>query len=196
VHKALVNDIEEGDPSEFSRSVGRRLRAVRRARGQSLDEVERASGGRWSASAVGAYERGFRNLTVPRLRELASFYDVPMVALLGEPEVEEGGDRPAKVVLDLQAVNRAEGSEAIARYLKAIILDRGDFNGRVLSIRRDDIRVLCALQHATEAELFDLLQSWGALVAGWSAGDDDDDEIDGNGGDNGDNGHERRSRFE
>src|SRR3954466_502318 len=76
----------------FSREVGVRLRAVRRQRRLSLDDVERASGGRWSASAIGAYERGFRNLSLPRLRELAEFYDVPMSMLLGEVDIRDSSD--------------------------------------------------------------------------------------------------------
>src|SRR5690349_6446115 len=98
----------------FSREVGVRLRAVRRQRRFSLDDVERMSGGRWSASAIGAYERGFRNLSLPRLRELAEFYDVPMSMLLGEIDLrdEPGGGPgtknepalPSKIVLDLVAL--------------------------------------------------------------------------------------------
>src|SRR5947209_17711149 len=84
----------------FSRQVGLRLRAVRRQRRLSLDDVERTSGGRWSASAVGAYERGFRNLSLPRLRELAAFYGVPMSSLLGEIDLREDDTTPAKLVLD------------------------------------------------------------------------------------------------
>jgi transcriptional regulator with XRE-family HTH domain len=155
-------------PSAFSVEVGRRLRSVRRARKLSLDEVERSSGGRWSASAVGAYERGFRNLSLPRLRELAEFYDVPMSILLGEADAVDGRgpERAAKVVLDLGSLGDVPEAEAIMRYLRTIILERGDFNGRVLSVRRDDVRALCAILHATEAELFSTLDGWGALIAG------------------------------
>src|SRR5687768_4593178 len=94
----------------FSREVGVRLRAVRRQRRLSLDDVERSSGGRWSASAIGAYERGFRNLSLPRLRELAEFYDVPMSMLLGEVDLRDGSseDRsgPGRIVLDLVALEQ------------------------------------------------------------------------------------------
>src|SRR5207244_9282556 len=87
---AVTNTADEDDsPSAFSVEVGQRLRAVRHARELSLDDVERTSGGRWSASAVGAYERGFRNLSLPRLRELAEFYSVPMGVRLAE-EVGHG----------------------------------------------------------------------------------------------------------
>jgi transcriptional regulator with XRE-family HTH domain len=154
-------------PSAFSVQVGRRLRAVRKARQLSLDEVERKSGGRWSASAIGAYERGFRNLSLPRLRELADFYAVPMAVLLGEPERADGSiSAPAKVVLDLEKLGGVDDATPIMRYLRTIILERGDFNGRVLSVRRDDIRALCAVQHLTEPELFAALASWEALISG------------------------------
>ena len=158
---------DDVSPSAFSVEVGRRLRAVRRARELSLDDVERTSGGRWSASAVGAYERGFRNLSLPRLRELADFYTVPMGVLLGEADGQgRAGARMVKVVLDLEVLGKIEEADPVVRYLKTIIIERGDFNGRVLSVRRDDIRALCAILHSTEIELFDTLERWGALLSG------------------------------
>ena len=63
----LVRDGRGRDPAAFA-AQGPAL---------SLDDVERQSGAGWCASAIGAYERGFRNLSLPRLRELAEFYDVP-----------------------------------------------------------------------------------------------------------------------
>lgn len=164
----MANVAEDDEsPSAFSVEVGQRLRAVRRARELSLDDVERTSGGRWSASAVGAYERGFRNLSLPRLRELAEFYGVPMGVLLGEADGQgRAGARMAKVVLDLEALGRIEEADPVVRYLRTIIIERGDFNGRVLSVRRDDIRALCAILHSTEVELFETLERWGALLSG------------------------------
>jgi transcriptional regulator with XRE-family HTH domain len=164
----MANVADDDDsPSAFSVEVGARLRAVRRARELSLDDVERTSGGRWSASAVGAYERGFRNLSLPRLRELADFYGVPMGVLLGEADGQgRAGNRMPKVVLDLEALGRVQEADPVVRYLRTIIIERGDFNGRVLSVRRDDIRALCAVLHSTEVELFDTLESWGALLSG------------------------------
>ena len=170
---AVTNTDDDDSPSMFSVEVGQRLRAVRRARELSLDDVERTSGGRWSASAVGAYERGFRNLSLPRLRELADFYTVPMGVLLGE---DDGQSRTSgqvvKVVLDLEALGHIVDAEPVVRYLRTIIIERGDFNGRMLSIRRDDIRALCAILHAGEHELFETLKGWGALLSGGPAGDE------------------------
>jgi transcriptional regulator with XRE-family HTH domain len=151
----------------FSREVGVRLRAVRRQRRLSLDDVERSSGGRWSASAIGAYERGFRNLSLPRLQELATFYDVPMSMLLGEVDIRDAdGERgTGKIVLDLVALEEQDEAAPILRYAKSIVLDRGDWNGRVLSVRRDDVRALASMLHSTETDLVGKLGEWGALVA-------------------------------
>lgn len=159
-----MGDNDDNDVSSFSVEVGSRLRGVRRAKGLSLDDVERLSDGRWSASAVGAYERGFRNLSLPRLRELALFYDVPMTVLLGEVDPLGGPSRPAKITLDLEKLKAEPAAEAILRYLQAIIRERGDYNGRVLSVRRDDARALCAVLHVDEAGLSDRLAGWGVLI--------------------------------
>jgi transcriptional regulator with XRE-family HTH domain len=148
----------------FSREVGRRLRAVRRLRHLSLDDVEQESGGRWSASAIGAYERGFRNLTLPRLRDLAAFYGVPMAVLLGEETVTTDNNRPGRVTLDLTALERHTDAEPVLRYARSIVIERGDYNGRVLSVRRDDLRALCSLLSSTEDEVVTQLRDWNALL--------------------------------
>ena len=130
----------------------------------SLDDVERQSGGKWSASAVGAYERGFRNLSLPRLRDLAEFYDVPMGVLLGETDDSDAARAPGRLVLNLAALQAAPEAESVLRYLRSIILERGDYNGRVLTIRRDDLRAICSLLREDEAQALTRLEAWGALV--------------------------------
>ena len=166
-----ADDAETTDDTTlpFSREVGHRLRAVRRQRRLSLDDVERQSGGRWSASAIGAYERGFRNLSLPRLRELAEFYSVPMATLLGEIDLRDntnGSTAPAKVVLDLGRLEQIDDvPPSLLRYTRSIVLERGDWNGRVLSIRKDDVRALASMLHLDETALIAQLDAWGALVA-------------------------------
>src|SRR3954467_11622533 len=142
----MSNVTEVEGRSVFSVEVGQRLRAVGRSRRYSLDDVEQKSGGRWSASAVGAYERGFRNLSLPRLRDLATFYDVPMGVLLGEEDGNERGPG-GRLVIDLVALQSipVPEAESVLRYLRSIILERGDYNGRILSVRRDDLRAVCSL---------------------------------------------------
>jgi transcriptional regulator with XRE-family HTH domain len=153
---------EETTPTSVTLSVGRRLRSLRKARHMSLDDVERQSSGRWSASAIGAYERGFRTLSLPRLHELAEFYDVPVSVLLGEQTSTHEG--PPKLVLDLEALNRVPEAAPVQRFVRSIIVERGDYNGRVLTIRRDDLRAICALLQTDIADAVARLEAWGALV--------------------------------
>jgi transcriptional regulator with XRE-family HTH domain len=148
--------------ANVSREVGRRLRALRKAKGMSLDDVERDSAGRWSASAIGAYERGFRTLSLPRLHELASFYDVPVSVLMGHKDQPD--QQPRKLVLDLEALNAVPEASAVQRFARSIILERGDFNGRVLSIRRDDLRAISALLQLSATEAIEQLEAWGTLT--------------------------------
>lgn len=153
------------DDRAFSRSVGARLRAVRHQRGLSLVDVEERSEGKWSASALGAYERGFRNLSVPRLHALAAFYQVPMAVLLGEPTAASGPEHDAGIVLDLEVLQSIAGDEPVMQFVNSIVIARGDFNGRMLSVRRDDLRALCALVGAaTIDDGLAALRQWGVLI--------------------------------
>lgn len=156
-----IHDDDRAD-LKLSAEVGRRLRVIRRERRWSLEDVERESGGRWSASAIGAYERGYRNLSLPRLQELAHFYSVTMAELLGEDARTELS--ASKLVLDLAALERAEEAREIATYARSILRERGDYAAAVLSIRRDDVRALCSLTQLAEVELVEQLRSWGVLA--------------------------------
>ena len=87
-------DSEAARDDAYGRKVGERLRAIRRQKGLSLQEVEASSRQEFKASVVGAYERGERAISVPRLQRLASFYNVPVDQLLPPRE-------PTARVLDL-----------------------------------------------------------------------------------------------
>lgn len=164
-----MTDTRPGDDiDDASRAVGARLRSVRHQRGLSLDEVERTSGGRWSASAVGAYERGFRNLSLPRLRDLADYYSVPIQVLLEEPS------SPAQVVrsgapsvsLDLIALEASDAEElgSLAAFARLVVERRGDWNGRVLTVRGDDVRALAWGMGLDEASYRSTLEGHGVVV--------------------------------
>jgi transcriptional regulator with XRE-family HTH domain len=70
------------DLREYGQKVGDQLKAVRRQRRLTLRDVETASGQEFKASVLGAYERGERAISVPRLQRLASFYGVAADRLL------------------------------------------------------------------------------------------------------------------
>lgn len=153
----------EGDATGFSAQVGARLRAVRRAKSLSLDDVERLSGGKWSASAIGAYERGFRNLSLPRLRELATFFEVPMGVLLGEIDGLDGLKREP-VAVDLDRLKTVPEANPGWRYLQSILRERGEPASRTAVLRPEDVRSLCAVLHLDEPGLAAALARWGVLA--------------------------------
>src|SRR5437660_10688781 len=62
----------------YAQAVGERLRNVRFQKTLSLHDVEVTSRDEFKASVLGAYERGARSISVPRLQRLARFYGVPV----------------------------------------------------------------------------------------------------------------------
>ena len=134
--------------------AGDRLRSIRRQKGLSLHDVEALSKKEFKASVLGAYERGERAISVPRLLRLAAVYGVPSDQLLprdSEVDVRDpsapGTRRQAKYRIDLtRLVGRNEPTAvALARYARAIQVQRQDFNGRLLTIRGDDLLALACV---------------------------------------------------
>ena len=72
----------EDDDAGYSVQVGERLRSIRKQKRLSLHDVEAQSNQEFKASVLGAYERGERALSLPRLDRLAQFYRVPVDQLL------------------------------------------------------------------------------------------------------------------
>jgi transcriptional regulator with XRE-family HTH domain len=154
--------------ANYARRVGERLRNVRKQQRLSLQAVEAASNQEFKASVLGAYERGERAISVPRLQRLAKFYNVPVDQLLPRDGTDNGwGSSTAvdlrddstayggivddgTVTIDLTRLEMAPGPERdlLGRYLGMIQVQRQDFNGRVLTIRAEDIQAV--------ARLFDL----------------------------------------
>lgn len=138
----------------YAQRVGERLRAIRLQKGLSLHDVEQASSKEFKASVLGAYERGERSISVPRLQRLAIFYGVPVDQLLPrmtDTEIVLDGPiaaMPAEGMrIDLQRLRdtAAPEAEVLTRYLNMIQMARGDFNGKVLTVRDIDIRALAAV---------------------------------------------------
>ncbi|HSJ71656.1 MAG TPA: helix-turn-helix domain-containing protein [Acidimicrobiia bacterium] len=146
---------------DYSERVGERLRQIRVQRGMSLQDVHRATGGEFKAAVLGAYERGERSLSLPRLRRLASCYDVPMSQLLPEedtyapPAHASGG-----VAIDLSKVDSLspEVGEVVDRFLKRIQVQRQDFNGKVLTIRAADVAMLALMLDVSDQDLASSLE--------------------------------------
>ncbi|MEA2509119.1 MAG: hypothetical protein QOG21_1201 [Actinomycetota bacterium] len=164
MRSAVADRIED-----YAKAVGERLRRIRIQKGMSLQDVQQASEGRWKAAVVGAYERGDRNVTIARLSELAGFYAVPMSEILPDDGVHAtpGGDARRRVVLNLESLDRVPepDRDPLSRFTTAIQMQRGDYNGRVLTIREDDLMALALLYQTTADELAHRLNDWGLINA-------------------------------
>jgi len=151
--------------AEYAKALGARLRAIRTQQGLSLHGVEEKSQGRWKAVVVGSYERGDRAVTVQRLAELAEFYGVPVAELLPEGSIVSPLEPTARIVLDLEKLSSVPHDDGapLARYAATIQSQRGDYNGRVLSIRHEDLRSLAVIYDASPSALTEQLIGWGVL---------------------------------
>jgi transcriptional regulator with XRE-family HTH domain len=153
--------------------VGERLRAIRRQKGLSLHDVEARSNLEFKASVLGAYERGERAISVPRLLRLAEIYEVPGDQLLPrelEPAVSlldgeagDGIDPNAKFTIDLVRLHEIDDPDAhiLDRFATSLQRERQDFNGRMLTIRRSDLRVLASCMGRSLEELGSRLEQLG-----------------------------------
>ena len=161
----------------YAVTVGTRLRAIRGQQRLSLQEVEARSDEEFKASVLGAYERGERAISVARLQRLARFYGVPVDQLLPGDDGPEFGPRPGDGVVDgaatgdwaqpvriaLGALARLEGQqgELLTRFVRLIQVQRGDFNGQVLTVRRDDLFALACILDVTPEQVFQRLEDLG-----------------------------------
>src|SRR5215207_1570623 len=136
-----ATDDDDVNPG-YGRQVGERLRLIRRQKRLSLQEVEASSNQEFKASVLGAYERGERAISVPRLQRLARFYRVPVDQLLPGDDGPDFGPRPGdgdlvidltqgrtparegerSVKIDLTSMEHLEGTDAemLTRYLRMI----------------------------------------------------------------------------
>ncbi len=166
--------MDEMMPTNYAQRVGERLRLIRKQKGLSLQEVEANSNQEFKASVLGAYERGERAISVPRLQRLAKFYAVPVDQLLpqdgefgraDEEVVDLTGDEPTppggvrayedpRISIDLTRLQdlTTDDREMLNRYLGMIQIQRQDFNGKVLTIRAEDLRAIaCLFETSTDS---------------------------------------------
>ncbi|HEV2360468.1 MAG TPA: transcriptional regulator [Acidimicrobiales bacterium] len=165
-----IGDTTEDQAAWYAAAVGARLRSVRRQKRLSLQAVEASSGQEFKASVLGAYERGERSISVPRLQRLARLYDVPVDQLLPQDTQGAGPERRgearagagragqrggSKVSIDLIKLNDSRGPERdlLRHFLASVQVQRQDFNGRVITIRGEDLRVMASMFGRTVEEM-------------------------------------------
>ncbi len=148
----MKNSDAESNRTEIL-ELGASLRRIREQKKLTLRAVERESLGVWKAVVVGSYERGDRALTLKRAVGLAKFYGVPLEHLLGlstQPVASEDDLR-----FDLGEIRRRWSSipPEFNRFLQEICRMRSDWNGEVLSLRRDDQIALSALLNMERTDI-------------------------------------------
>ena len=147
-----TSENESLDELSFARLVGERLRQIRQQKKLSLSEVESATNQEFKASVMGAYERGERMISVPRLERLANIYGVTVDQLLPRDKQREGDTQsqsaaPTKLRIDVAKLSLREGKEfkMLERLLRMIQVQRQDFNGKVITVRAHDTRAIAVM---------------------------------------------------
>lgn len=122
-----------------------RLRMLRSAARLTLADVERLSNGSIGSVVLGSYERGARALSLKKIIQLATFFEVPVEELISGRKMSQR-EQEAKSTIDFQKTrNRAETDVDIAllaQFLMGIAHLRGDWNGQIITIRESDLRVV------------------------------------------------------
>jgi transcriptional regulator with XRE-family HTH domain len=156
----------------YSQQLGDRLRRLRKQQRLSLFDVEQQSNQEFKASVLGAYERGERVVSVPRLDRLARFYGIPVEQLLrretGAPAstpVPDGAD--VRLTIDVAKLARLPGPsfEALTRYLRSIQAQRQVFGVDVVTVRRDDVCSIAAMLAVSTGLVTARLAELGVLAA-------------------------------
>lgn len=152
-------------PTDYSRLVGDRLRTIRKQKGLSLHDVEAISMEEFRASVLGAYERGERAVSLPRLERLAHHYGVPIEQLLPRTTARSLDDPAVAhepvLTLDAQRAEEIGGArlEALARYLRTIQVQRQDFRLDAVRVRSADHTAIAAILDVPVSELRSHLSS-------------------------------------
>jgi transcriptional regulator with XRE-family HTH domain len=184
----LDDEQEEAARVAYAQAVGARLRTMRKQMRLSLQAVEAMSEQEFKASVLGAYERGERAISVPRLQRLAKLYDVPVDQLLPPDDMAstrwggngtsdevvplrarraiQSGPGTERVAIDLTKLHTVSGPERdlLRRFLSMIQVHRQDFNGRMITIRAEDVRAIACLFGVTPDSMGSRLDELGLLV--------------------------------
>ena len=141
-----------------------RLRIIRKSKGWSLQDVERNSNGKWKAVVIGSYERSDRSISLRKAISLMEFYQVPISELF--PEISQ--ETKAKSI-SINLLNLADAqntnSESLRKFTKSIGDRRKDWNGKILTIRANDLQFLSLLLGLNVSATLDYLAEADLLIS-------------------------------
>ncbi|CAB4554278.1 MAG: helix-turn-helix domain-containing protein [Actinobacteria bacterium] len=142
-------------------STSEKLRAIRKSKGWSLQDIERISKGKWKAVVIGSYERSDRSISLKKAIDLMKFYEVPIQLLFEEdPSQSIKTINNKKLVLDQRRIKNSTKPEleSLKRLISYISTVRRDWNGEVLSLRSTDLQFIAILLNLSDEQTSDYLR--------------------------------------
>jgi hypothetical protein len=142
-------------------STSEKLRAIRKSKGWSLQDIERISKGKWKAVVIGSYERSDRSISLKKAIDLMKFYEVPIQLLFEEdPSQSIKTINNKKLVLDQRRIKNSTKPEleSLKRLINYISTVRRDWNGEVLSLRSTDLQFIAILLNLSDEQTIDYLR--------------------------------------
>jgi len=133
-----------------------KLRMIRKSKGWSLQDVERNSNGKWKAVVIGSYERSDRAISLRKAISLMEFYQVPISELFPQITTEVRGRR-ISLNLTRLSENQGEIAERLMAFTRSISDRRKDWNGKLLTIRANDLQFLAIVLGLSESATLDYL---------------------------------------
>ena len=150
-------------------TISARIRAQRKARSLTLQDIERLSNGRIKAVVMGSYERGSRAISLARTIEIANLFTIPLSELIEESKNPERGSDD-QLIFDLRKLREISlavtGSEIskINAFLSAICARRRDWNGEILTLRSADLDTLTLVLSAPREKVQELLDRFQLVI--------------------------------
>ena len=150
-------------------TISARIRAQRKARSLTLQDIERLSNGKIKAVVMGSYERGSRAISLARTIEIANLFAIPISELIEEPKNPERGS-DGQLIFDLRKLREISlavtGSEIskINAFLSAICARRRDWNGEILTLRSADLDTLTLVLSAPREKVQELLDRFQLVI--------------------------------
>ena len=150
-------------------TISARIRAQRKARSLTLQDIERLSNGRIKAVVMGSYERGSRAISLARTIEIANLFAIPLSELIEESKNPERGSDD-QLIFDLRKLREISlavtGNEIskINAFVSAICARRRDWNGEILTLRSGDLDTLTLVLSAPRAAVQELLERFQLVI--------------------------------
>ena len=146
--------------------VGQRLRAIRQAQGMSLADVEERSRGGGARRRSARTSAASATCRCPGCMPSPSSTRCRCRCCSASRTPCRRRPTAARSCSTSPALAAIDPSAPIRRFVQSIIEARGDFNGKVLSLRHDDLKALCTLVGGDIPTGVAQLRSWGVMIEG------------------------------